>query len=144
MAHFLGAGGAAKFLSALRQNPGASAADVMPEAAAANKGLFYDESGRSKSLKEVYARFAAKFNGTSAPVFTNPIGGLPTSGTDGRFGVTPAALSDMIVSGTGGKQLSLYTILTLAALDVPTNNTEQGLRKQDDQLLGGKTYLGSF
>lgn len=144
LAHFLGSGGAAKFLGALRQNPNTPAATVMPEAAAANKGVFYDETGRAKSLKEVYDRFAAKFDGTAAPTFTNPIGGVGTSSLQARFGHNPDALSDMILAGSGGKQLSLYTILTLAALDVPTHNADQALRKQNDPLVGGKTFLGSF
>lgn len=45
MAHFLGADGAAKFLSALQSNPAQSAAAILPKAAAANRGIFYDASG---------------------------------------------------------------------------------------------------
>lgn len=45
MAHFLGADGAAKFLSALQSNPAQSAAAILPKAAAANRGIFYDANG---------------------------------------------------------------------------------------------------
>jgi hypothetical protein len=45
MAHFLGAEGAAKFLSALQSDPTQSAAAILPKAAAANHGIFYDASG---------------------------------------------------------------------------------------------------
>lgn len=45
MAHFLGADGAAKFLSALQSDPAQSAAAILPKAAAANRGIFYDASG---------------------------------------------------------------------------------------------------
>jgi hypothetical protein len=45
MAHFLGADGAAKFLSALQSDPTQSAAAILPKAAAANHGIFYDASG---------------------------------------------------------------------------------------------------
>ncbi len=61
LAHFLGAGGASSFLCAMRANPNASAAGVLPEAAAANPGVFYDKSGQSKSLAQVYGAFAEKF-----------------------------------------------------------------------------------
>lgn len=45
MAHFLGADGAAKFLSALQNDPSQSAAAILPKAAAANHGIFYDGNG---------------------------------------------------------------------------------------------------
>lgn len=45
MAHFLGADGASKFLAALQSDPGQSAAALLPKAAAANHGIFYDASG---------------------------------------------------------------------------------------------------
>lgn len=51
MAHFLGAGGARKFLSA---DPNAIAANVMPEAARANASIFYD-GRRPRTVAEVYA-----------------------------------------------------------------------------------------
>lgn len=61
MAHFMGPGGAAKFLNALNKNPDGSAADAFPQAAAANKNVFYTKSGKEKSLAEVYAFFDKKF-----------------------------------------------------------------------------------
>jgi hypothetical protein len=61
-AHFLGGGGAARFLKALDQNPNQKAAAIMPDAAAANYNVFYDKStGKARSLQQVYDRFAAKF-----------------------------------------------------------------------------------
>jgi hypothetical protein len=60
-AHFLGAGGASKFLKAMRASPDAAAAELMPEAAEANPSVFYNKSGRELSLREIYDRFASKF-----------------------------------------------------------------------------------
>jgi hypothetical protein len=60
MAHFLGIGGAKKFLGALASNPGASAAQLFPAAAASNRGVFFGEGGRARSVAEIYDRFAAK------------------------------------------------------------------------------------
>lgn len=45
MAHFLGAEGATKFLAALQSDPTQSAAALLPSAAAANRGIFYDAAG---------------------------------------------------------------------------------------------------
>lgn len=52
LAHFLGAGGAGQFLTALAANPDQSAAALLPEAAAANRAIFYD-SGQPRSLGAV-------------------------------------------------------------------------------------------
>ena len=54
MAHFLGPAGAGKFLTAMEKNPQAPAAQVMPEAAASNKPIFYD-NGRPRTMTEVYS-----------------------------------------------------------------------------------------
>ena len=68
LAHFLGAGGASDFLSAMRGNPKASAAGVLPEAAAANTSVFYTKSGQPKTLAEIYQHFAQKFGGAATQV----------------------------------------------------------------------------
>ncbi|MEG3163437.1 lytic transglycosylase domain-containing protein [Sphingomonas sp. PB2P19] len=60
MAHFLGLGGAKKFLGALQSSPGQSAAALFPAAAGANRGVFYASNGQPRSLSDVYSRFAAK------------------------------------------------------------------------------------
>lgn len=60
MAHFLGIGGAKKFLSALQRNPGAAAAQLFPAAAASNRGIFFGEGGRMRSVSEIYDKFSAK------------------------------------------------------------------------------------
>ncbi|SOB80182.1 hypothetical protein SAMN06297144_0930 [Sphingomonas guangdongensis] len=62
MAHFLGIGGAKKFLGAMEANGDRSAAALFPAAARANRGVFYTGDGRARSLSEVYDRFAAKLD----------------------------------------------------------------------------------
>ena len=62
MAHFLGLGGAKKFLSAMDANADRSAAALFPGAARANRGVFYDRDGSARSLGEVYQRFATKLD----------------------------------------------------------------------------------
>lgn len=65
LAHFLGAGGAAKFLTAAANNPGASGAALFPAAARSNRSIFYDRQGNARSLSEIRQNFAQKL-GTSA------------------------------------------------------------------------------
>lgn len=60
MAHFLGAGGAAKFLTTMNAAPNTPAASLFPAAARANASVFYDRSGNPRSLVEIHDRFASK------------------------------------------------------------------------------------
>ncbi|MEM9495532.1 MAG: transglycosylase SLT domain-containing protein [Pseudomonadota bacterium] len=69
-AHFLGAGGAAKLLKA---DAGASAAALLPKAAAANRPVFYD-GARARSVGEVMASIARSM-GEPAPEVKSAGGG---------------------------------------------------------------------
>jgi hypothetical protein len=60
MAHFLGLGGATKFLSAMQANPDASGAALFPSAARANRSVFYNANGSAKSLSAIYSSFSDK------------------------------------------------------------------------------------
>ncbi len=53
-AHFLGPAGAAKLMEAMQMRPQASAAALFPEAASANRSIFY-RNGRAVSVAEVHA-----------------------------------------------------------------------------------------
>ena len=66
MAHFLGLGGAKKFLGAMQSSPGQSAAALFPAAAGANHNVFYAANGQPRSLSDVYGRFAAKLGAGAA------------------------------------------------------------------------------
>ncbi|KMO44730.1 lytic transglycosylase [Methylobacterium tarhaniae] len=54
-AHLLGLRGALTLIRAAESAPGRSAAADLPEAAAGNRGLFYDRAGRARSASELYA-----------------------------------------------------------------------------------------
>lgn len=60
LAHFLGSAGAVRFLTALAANPDQPGATMMPEAAAANRSVFYAADGNMRSLAEIRDRFRAK------------------------------------------------------------------------------------
>ncbi|MDQ8030296.1 MAG: lytic transglycosylase domain-containing protein, partial [Brevundimonas sp.] len=53
-AHFLGPAGAAQLMEAMDRRPGSSAASIFPEAAAANRSIFY-RNGRPATVAEVHA-----------------------------------------------------------------------------------------
>lgn len=60
LAHFLGADGASRFLTALGRDPGQSAAALFPQAAAANRPIFYGSGGAPRSLGEVMGLLRGK------------------------------------------------------------------------------------
>jgi len=76
LAHFLGAGGAGSFLQSYQSNPNTKAANVLPAAAEANPGVFYDKNGNARSLKQIYDHFASKFTGASS---AENVAATPTS-----------------------------------------------------------------
>lgn len=53
LAHFLGSGGAGKFLTALQSNPEQSAALLFPAPAAANRTIFFNKDGSARSVAGV-------------------------------------------------------------------------------------------
>ena len=60
VAHFLGPKGAIKLIEAAGATPKASAADIFPQAAAANRSIFYTSEGRERSVTGVLASLTAK------------------------------------------------------------------------------------
>ena len=67
LAHFLGAGGARDFLKTMRADPSSKAADILPDAAAANPSVFYGTDGEARSVGQIYKHFAQKFDGPLSP-----------------------------------------------------------------------------
>lgn len=81
LAHFLGAGGASTFMRGMQKNPYAAAASIFPDAARANRNVFYERSGQPKSLAQVYDTFAAKFDGTASSSVVRVAGNSETAAT---------------------------------------------------------------
>ena len=97
IAHFLGGGGAAKFLTALKQSPETAAASLLPKAAAANRSIFYTGRGGPRSVAGVMALFERKMDaameGQASPASVpypsaGAAFGVPEFGTTG-FAVPP-------------------------------------------------------
>ncbi|HEY2752599.1 transglycosylase SLT domain-containing protein [Phenylobacterium sp.] len=64
-AHFLGPQGSAKLIEAVQSRPGATAAQLFPDAAHSNKAIFYPD-GRAATVGEVYASLT-KTAGSAQP-----------------------------------------------------------------------------
>jgi hypothetical protein len=75
-AHFLGPAGAAQLMDAMERRPGASAVALFPEAAAANRSIFYRE-GRPATVAEVHANLQRSAGqGAPASAAGSPQGGV--------------------------------------------------------------------
>jgi hypothetical protein len=83
MAHFMGVGGAAKLISSAEDTPQASGAAMFPIAAAANRSIFFDHSGRARSVSEVYSVLNARYAGAASSPATRT--------AMAAFGSTPSA-----------------------------------------------------
>ena len=60
IAHFLGASGARKLIALAETHPSASAASVFPDAARANRPIFYRRDGSARTAADVYAGLVSK------------------------------------------------------------------------------------
>src|SRR4030081_1308043 len=84
MAHFMGVGGAAKLISNAEDNPQASGARLFPNAAAANRSIFYERgTGRARSVSEVYSVLTQRYASAAASPATRhamaSVGDIPPS-----------------------------------------------------------------
>ncbi len=69
LAHFLGAGAAPNFISAVRQDPTVPAASLVDSrVAAANKGVFFNNDGTPKSAGDVYEQMTGRFGDGSTAI----------------------------------------------------------------------------
>jgi hypothetical protein len=90
-AHFLGPSGSARLIEAVERTPGASAAALFPDAARANKAIFYRE-GRPASVAQVYANLT-RAGGAGAPVSER---GEADAGQDGFVQYASARRADRL------------------------------------------------
>ncbi|WP_298688910.1 lytic transglycosylase domain-containing protein [uncultured Sphingomonas sp.] len=117
MAHFLGPAGATRFLKAKDADPDQAAASVMPAAARANKWVFYDKAGNLRSLADVYARFAARFD-QAAPAATGSSTVRMASKTD-----SASDIARMQLAALNGTSEGTSVATADAIANDPTNMT---------------------
>jgi hypothetical protein len=110
LAHFLGAGGATAFLRALERNGTTPAAPLMPEAATANRSVFFDDTGRARSLGEIYDTFAQRIDAEAARFAK----ARPESAGDAPAFMRGVGFSATRLSPPIAAMLSLFTLTALA------------------------------
>jgi hypothetical protein len=129
MAHFMGVGGAAKLISNAEDNPQASGAALFPNAAAANRSIFYDGSRRARSVSEVYSvltsRYASAANSPATRTAMASVGVTPASVA--LASAAPAATTvdnAAFLSSFPNTAVTRATPVTLASASTTTNGTE--------------------
>lgn len=137
MAHFLGATGASAFLKAVETKGNIAAADLLPEAASANKGIFFDaQTGDPRTVADIYHSLASKIEKIASDLAGLASAGIqPTPSTPSKASGPAVPPSTGAVSSLGhkldwsgiklsGAILDLLNIVALAALKL--TGTERG------------------
>lgn len=91
IAHFFGAGGAAKVIKLTGDNPQANAAELFPAAAQANRSIFYDKAGNARSVAGVYAELTRRYQVARA----SPTPGLATTAATSGEPAVPSLASSV-------------------------------------------------
>jgi hypothetical protein len=99
-AHFLGTESATRLIQMNQNNPSASAAAAFPQAASANRSVFYHSNGTAKSVGEVYA-WATKQTGSDA-VSTDD---APATAKTASYNTTYAGDDDDVSSDWAAMQM---------------------------------------
>jgi hypothetical protein len=135
LAHFLGAGGAGRFLSELQADPGASAPALFAQPAAANRAIFYTPDGSPRSLAQVMEVIGGKLDRALDRASGNPNGGRAVrfaraddAAPAGGFTPAPYLIADEAVFGPG-----LAPTLSQTSLPSPSIGAPQRMRQGSAQ-----------
>jgi len=103
IAHVLGAAGATKLMMLGAVSPAAPADAAFPAAAEANHGIFYDPSGRARSVAQVYGLLVDRYNSARGLASAPVAGDVPRAAVVGTD------------AGTGARSVSNPTVTAVAA-----------------------------
>ncbi len=120
MAHFMGVGGAAKLITNAEDNPQASGARLFPNAAAANRSIFYDRSGRARNVSQVYSELTSRYaSAANAPatIAMASVGAQPAS--PALASVAPASKAPATAAIDNAAYLSSFPVSPVAAASPP-------------------------
>jgi hypothetical protein len=106
VAHVLGAKGATDLIQSIRANPERAAVREFPDAAAANRNIFFDRAGRARSVSEVYQVLTASHQAVGGVQAAQAAGTEPPArqGLMGLFSTqgSRAPVSDAVARIWGG------------------------------------------
>ena len=153
MAHFMGVSGAAKLISNAEDNPKASGAQLFANAAAANHSIFYDKTGRARSVSDVYSvltsRYAAAANSSATRTAMAAVGDTPaTAAVASAASVAPLDNAAFLSSFPNTASAAPVSVASAAADASFRSLFQAGQRSQPvspavQKLWGGATSLTS-
>src|SRR5262249_1197550 len=131
-AHFLGASGARRLISMAQSQPSASAASAFPEAARANRSIFYNRNGAAKNAAEVYAGLVAKHDVAPAqPLIPQPgVVQVVNSDRGGSQAISPASLEPAARSA-GRNEAPRVRMVEVQLPDLQSPSSTKGLSAND-------------
>jgi hypothetical protein len=125
LAHFMGVGGAAKLIANAEDNPLASGARLFPNAAAANRSIFYERDGRARSVYEVYAnltsRYASAANSPATQTALAMYGAVPSVALASSAPATPPRAIDNVAYLSTFPDARTAVPVTMASASAPTS-----------------------
>jgi hypothetical protein len=134
IAHFLGAGGAGRLISAAASDPSASAASSFPNAAQANPSIFYDRStGAARSLAQVRDILTARYDVATR---TRPSGTAQAANVTGTNSVS-AISSASIPPTTAAAAVAAAAVPDTAGMTNVFADAAPSLRAQDSEIFHG-------
>lgn len=129
VAHFLGPQAAIKLIKAAEATPSAPAADMFPQAAAANRSIFY-KGGAARSASAVLASLTAKHGSEPAGDMMMAAAETPVREWRGAINEVEPASKPIPMAATGGatinRMIEHVTVMApvmvqlMAALDMPS------------------------
>jgi hypothetical protein len=121
IAHFLGAGGAARLIGLAGSNPNAKAADYFPNAAHANPSIFYDRStGAARSLAQVRNILTARYDTARG---TQDYAAMATTAQVDPAATTVTATGDTASAGAAPDTAGLATAFAAAIPTLKSDDT---------------------
>ncbi len=90
LAHFLGSGGANRLLELVEEQPNANAPKAFPNAAKANRSIFFVDKKKEATVAEVHARISAMMDGRM-----QRYAGLAVRSKPGEASEVPASRADL-------------------------------------------------
>jgi murein DD-endopeptidase MepM/ murein hydrolase activator NlpD len=141
LGHFMGAGGATKFLGARDRDSTQSAAKLDPAAAASNKSIYYNKEGKERSVEEVYQLMTEKYRKQEANVLAGNIPAL-VAGITGTGTLAPGSAPGMPTASTlatprAPTAAPAYTAATAGLAGQGQNVISSGLSAITTALFGG-------
>jgi hypothetical protein len=130
IAHFLGASGARKLISLAQNQPFASAASAFPDAARANRSIFYKRDGSARNAADVYAGLVAKHDLAPSSPLEPQAGVVQVVNSDQALPVSPASLVPTARSA-GRTESPRVRMVPVQLPDLESPSSAQGLTAND-------------